>query len=264
LRSRRVQTTELGGEATSIAGEDPQLTIEDQMSVGDAMKDMQPLHGQALFFRAVEGLSHNEIAERLDMSPAQVKALLHRARTSFKKAWRNASGWSIAFMWHFRGRIKNGSLGGPHLIASAGPHVSLVAEGVVTSVVVVALALTGAQGVSGTGLGNDPSTSPRVAKVQGRSHHRVATSTASAASVAVADHTRSSGDEMHLAGSPEPQLVSQLSLPLQLIPAARARKGERAPAEKPDDRSEEQNPLPAPVRPVVKQVKEALEDLPPR
>jgi RNA polymerase sigma-70 factor (ECF subfamily) len=263
LRSRTVQTTELGGEATSIASPPTELSVEDQMSIGDAMKDIQPLHGQALFFRAVEGLSHNEIAERLEMSPAQVKALLHRARASFKKAWRSASGWSIAFVWHFRGRIKNVSIGGPDVIASAGPQMSLVAERVATSAVVVALALSGVQGVSGTGRPTGPPARPRVAEAAGSSKHHIAPHSVKDAVAAAAQGSSAPAEPATPADGRRPHLVARLDLPVEL-PATRARKKEEPKAEKPSERSEDDHPLPAPVRPVVKEAKETLEELPPR
>jgi DNA-directed RNA polymerase specialized sigma24 family protein len=39
----------------------------------------------------MKGMSHKELAGELDMSPAQAKALLHRARSSFRRVWQSAS-----------------------------------------------------------------------------------------------------------------------------------------------------------------------------
>jgi RNA polymerase sigma-70 factor (ECF subfamily) len=62
-------------------------SVEQRMSIKGTLSEMRPLHGEALYLRLVEGLSLPEMARRLDISPAQVKSLLHRARCSFKEHW---------------------------------------------------------------------------------------------------------------------------------------------------------------------------------
>ena len=81
-----VPITERGPEEL-LVGDDPRVDI--------AIEKIQPLHANALKMRALDGLSHVEMAGRLSMTPPQVKALLHRARTSFKKAWDKAQGWLL-------------------------------------------------------------------------------------------------------------------------------------------------------------------------
>jgi RNA polymerase sigma-70 factor (ECF subfamily) len=74
-----------------VVGEHPRLEV--------AINEISPLHARALKMRAVQGLSHREIAGRLAMSPQQVKALLHRARHSLRRAWDEAQGWAMAPLW---------------------------------------------------------------------------------------------------------------------------------------------------------------------
>src|ERR671925_679847 len=45
-----------------------------------------PHHREALVLRN-EGLSHQEIADAMGISPPQAKALIHRAKKSFRRAW---------------------------------------------------------------------------------------------------------------------------------------------------------------------------------
>ena len=44
-------------------------------------------HREALVLREFEGRSHEEIGEALGVSPQQAKALIHRAKKSFRRAW---------------------------------------------------------------------------------------------------------------------------------------------------------------------------------
>lgn len=123
---------------------------EDLVASGDrafsTLDEIQPLHAQALALRAIEGMSHKEMAYRLDMSPQQVKALLHRARDSFKRAWESASGWLVAPLIGLRSVLssseKSGTAGAPAVLvgSSATP---LLAEKVAASAIVVAAALSG-------------------------------------------------------------------------------------------------------------------------
>jgi RNA polymerase sigma-70 factor (ECF subfamily) len=71
-----------------VVGDHPRLDV--------AIQEISPLHARALQMRAVEGLSHREIAGHLAMSAPQVKALLHRARNSLRRAWDEAQGWALA------------------------------------------------------------------------------------------------------------------------------------------------------------------------
>ncbi|MGH2693790.1 MAG: RNA polymerase sigma factor [Actinomycetota bacterium] len=124
-----------------VAGGSPRLT--------ETLNDMQPLHAAALKLRAVDGLSHREMAGQLAMTPSQVKALLHRARRSFKRAWERAEGWVLAPVFALRSTFADrshtvpgaGVAGAPNLV---GMMQSLTAmEKAVTSAVIAAVALSG-------------------------------------------------------------------------------------------------------------------------
>jgi hypothetical protein len=90
-------------------------------------------------------MSHVEIAGRMEMTPKQVKALLHRARTSLRRAWERAEGWLIAPLFGFRRiidpRSENASQAGSNLVAVS-PAMPVFAERVATSAAMVAIALT--------------------------------------------------------------------------------------------------------------------------
>ena len=119
-----------------LVGSDPRLDI--------AIGDIQPLHADALRMRALQGMSHIEMAGRLDMTPSQVKALLHRARSSFKKAWDKAQGWMLAPLVKIRfdrsSQVSNASSN----IAVVSAQTPALAEKAAASVLIVVAALSGA------------------------------------------------------------------------------------------------------------------------
>ena len=49
--------------------------------------DLPETHRRALVLRELEGRSHREIAEDMGMTPAQAKALIHRAKGTFRRGW---------------------------------------------------------------------------------------------------------------------------------------------------------------------------------
>jgi hypothetical protein len=67
-------------------------------------------HRDALVLRELEGRSHKEIGEALGVTPSQAKALIHRAKGSFRRAWdgveeRHGLGAVVLFFTApFRGR----------------------------------------------------------------------------------------------------------------------------------------------------------------
>ena len=80
------------------------------------------------------------------MTPAQVKALLHRARSSFRRAWDKAEGWALAPVVAIRGFFseKSGpSQASSNLIGFTPSLSPLLAERVAAGAVIVAVALTG-------------------------------------------------------------------------------------------------------------------------
>ncbi|MDQ3962992.1 MAG: sigma-70 family RNA polymerase sigma factor [Actinomycetota bacterium] len=123
---------------------------EDLVATSDRALDMlgslQPLYAKALAMRGVEGMSHKEIAAKLSMTPMQVKALLHRARDSFKRAWEDASGWMFAPFAGFRSMFT----GEKHVHAAGAPVTAmstvgspLLAEKMAASAMMVAAAIAG-------------------------------------------------------------------------------------------------------------------------
>ena len=132
-----------------VTGGDPRLEI--------ALGDIKPVHARALAWRNVEGLSHQEIAGKLEMSPAQVKALLHRARVSLRKAWDRAEGWALAPLIAGRSFFSNRSNGdaGSPLLGAAPTFTPILAERVATTALAVAVALTGLPTSTGGTVSNE-------------------------------------------------------------------------------------------------------------
>lgn len=56
------------------------------------LADLPEHHREALVLREFEGRSHREIGDALGVSPSQAKALLHRARLSFRRVWAGENG----------------------------------------------------------------------------------------------------------------------------------------------------------------------------
>jgi RNA polymerase sigma-70 factor (ECF subfamily) len=159
-RSRRATLVPLANED---AARDLDLGPEDLVGTGDraftTLDEIQPLHAQALALRAIEGMSHKEMADRLDMTPQQVKALLHRARDSFKRAWENASGWIAAPVLALR-FLSTGEKSGPagaHMVVMSSSASPLLAEKVAASAIVVAAALSGASAAAVVETASSPS-----------------------------------------------------------------------------------------------------------
>lgn len=66
-----------------VAGGDPRLQV--------ALDNLAPHHRIAVQLRFLWGLSHKEIGSTLAKSPAQVKALLHRAKLRLLEEWDRAA-----------------------------------------------------------------------------------------------------------------------------------------------------------------------------
>ncbi|MGZ8604756.1 MAG: RNA polymerase sigma factor, partial [Actinomycetota bacterium] len=68
----------------------PELAIErliERDLVLSVLSGLPESHRTALVLRELEGRSHKEIAETLAITPAQAKALIHRAKGSFRREW---------------------------------------------------------------------------------------------------------------------------------------------------------------------------------
>lgn len=92
-RSRRPQSAdreliELDGEPDDAA--EPSVLIEELLErerVQQVLAELPDHHREALVLREYEGRSHEEIGRALGVTPSQAKALIHRAKGSFRHAW---------------------------------------------------------------------------------------------------------------------------------------------------------------------------------
>ncbi|HEV3473227.1 MAG TPA: sigma-70 family RNA polymerase sigma factor, partial [Actinomycetota bacterium] len=132
----------------------------------DTLGSLQPLYAKALAMRGVEGMSHKEIAAQLAMTPMQVKALLHRARESFRRAWEDASGWVFAPLAGIRSLLtgeKNVHAAGAPMTAISTVGTPLLAEKVAASAIVVAAAIAGVGAMPSTATGPAAAPHPGIA-----------------------------------------------------------------------------------------------------
>jgi RNA polymerase sigma-70 factor, ECF subfamily len=80
-------------ESAPVEGHDPEILFmrhAEGRKVRKILNSLPPLHRAAIVLRDFEGISYAEIAETLELSECQVKALLHRARRGFRKNWTEA------------------------------------------------------------------------------------------------------------------------------------------------------------------------------
>ena len=56
-------------------------------TVLEVLSDLPETHRRVLVLREIDGRSHREIAHEMEITPAQAKALIHRAKGSFRKGW---------------------------------------------------------------------------------------------------------------------------------------------------------------------------------
>ena len=117
-RSRRPQrdpiTPDISENARLVVAltDDPSEAVErvlDQEEIRSILSEIPDHHREALVLREFEGRSHEEIGEALGVSPQQAKALIHRAKKSFRRAWDRggerrgvAALAPIIFLSHFR------------------------------------------------------------------------------------------------------------------------------------------------------------------
>ena len=235
------------------------VVVGDHPRLDAAIDAIQPLHASALRLRAVQGLSHQEMAHHLAMTPSQVKALLHRARTSLRRAWDRVEGMALVpllYARHLYGE-RSGQEAGTGLAGLAPSIGPALAEKVAASAVVVVTALAGVSGTAPT-----PS-APREQRVEGRAADRRAPAveaprTAAMATVAAGSH-RPEGRA--------PGLLSAVDIEIPVeIPERR-----QGPEPKPDDDRERPGSGPPAhgagaqetvqeVRQIAQEVKEDLTD----
>jgi RNA polymerase sigma factor (sigma-70 family) len=71
----------------------PELAYErlvERDLVISVLSTLPETHRTALVLRELEGRSHREIAKTLELTPSQAKALIHRAKSSFRRGWLRA------------------------------------------------------------------------------------------------------------------------------------------------------------------------------
>ncbi len=71
-------------------GDSPEAAYErlvERDLVLSVLEEMPVTHRDALVLRELEGRSHREIAHEMDISTSQAKALIHRAKASFRRRW---------------------------------------------------------------------------------------------------------------------------------------------------------------------------------
>jgi RNA polymerase sigma factor (sigma-70 family) len=93
--------------------DDPLEQVErslDRERINQVLDLIPEHHRDALVLRELEGRSHKEIGEVLGVTPSQAKALIHRAKGSFRRVWDGATGQHglgalvLFFTAPFRGR----------------------------------------------------------------------------------------------------------------------------------------------------------------
>lgn len=85
------------------------------------LDSLPPLHRAAIVLRDFEGFSYEEVATALSITECQVKALIHRARKSFKRSWVSAFGiLAPARIWsRLAERLRTSELAGSEHAAQA-------------------------------------------------------------------------------------------------------------------------------------------------
>jgi RNA polymerase sigma factor (sigma-70 family) len=201
-RAGQVVSLPFGHDLLDTAGPPEDVVIGRLPRVGEAIDQIQPLHAHALKLRVLEGLSHKEMAGRLAMTPEQVKALLHRARTSFKRAWDTAEGWALAPVLALRslGRTQTSDTG--QLLPVGQSFSPMLAEKVAASAVMLAVALSGAPSSPGdAGTASRGRDAPRTAAEKPDRHNRFDSGKSAAGTSTMAPTGRESKPTL-LAGVP--------------------------------------------------------------
>jgi RNA polymerase sigma-70 factor (ECF subfamily) len=162
-RARRPQSAErqlieLDQEPDHAA--EPSVLVEQLLErerVLNVLAELPDHHRVALVLREYEGRSHEEIGHALGLSSSQAKALIHRAKGSFRRAWdrseqrgRGLVAIGPLFLWPFRAsewlRRLFGSATEAAAAASASPAAATTAlsagERVTAAAVVVVMAAT--------------------------------------------------------------------------------------------------------------------------
>ena len=91
-RARRPKDDAWASPTEDLAGPDDEAEqIVERLVQHDTvlavLSDLPETHRRALMMRELDGRSHREIAQEMEVSTAQAKALIHRAKMSFRKRW---------------------------------------------------------------------------------------------------------------------------------------------------------------------------------
>ena len=90
--ARRPQTDESApaGDELPIPGDQADEIVErlvQRDTVLSVLADLPETHRRALMLRELEGRTHREVAQEMEITTAQAKALIHRAKGSFRRRW---------------------------------------------------------------------------------------------------------------------------------------------------------------------------------
>src|SRR5262245_37221344 len=90
--ARRPQTDDSApaSDELPIPGDEADEIVErlvQRDTVLSVLADLPETHRRALMLRELEGRSHREVAQEMEISTAQAKALIHRAKGSFRRRW---------------------------------------------------------------------------------------------------------------------------------------------------------------------------------
>ena len=91
-RARRPKNDAWAPPTEDLAGPDDEAEqiverLVQRDTVLAVLSDLPETHRRALMLRELDGRSHREIAQEMEVSTAQAKALIHRAKMSFRKRW---------------------------------------------------------------------------------------------------------------------------------------------------------------------------------
>jgi RNA polymerase sigma-70 factor, ECF subfamily len=257
-RSANVVPLQPDTNAVAIESSPEEVVVGDGPEVTEPMADIQPLHARALMMRGVEGLSHREIAGQLSMTPAQVKALLHRARRSFKRSWGEVRGWALAPVLLFRNmgrQMRDASQAGSQIAGATATVGPMLAERVAASAMIVAV-LTGMPATSSLGSAPAPA---QVVRRPSVSEWQLTTPHATAPKPAAPQARQA--DDGNGARAVKPAKISDSVVAGLDKVLSRAHATVTPPEDKPDETSEDEGLLPVGSKDAGRTAEKAVEQI---
>lgn len=100
---------DLPGASEEDGPEELMIAAADRKRVRSVLEGLAPMHRAAIALREFEGMSYSDIAVALGITEPQVKALLHRARKSFKRSW-GPAGLAALLPWRLVMRMKRAAM----------------------------------------------------------------------------------------------------------------------------------------------------------